>query len=117
MENMEKIGEIVRRLRKKKGMTQSDVADLVGCDYQNIQNIETGKVTRPRYLPRLAEVFGVTVDYLIGCKTSSDRTTHLSVNDDLQVKGYDIYVVSLPKGSKVPKGAIKVDAIWKPQKI
>jgi len=60
------ISERVKKLRKKMEISQSELADQIGdVPYQSIQNLETGKVTRPRYLAKLANVLGCTVDFLL----------------------------------------------------
>jgi len=40
---------------------------LIGSiPHQSIQNLESGKVQRPRYLQKLASVLGTTTDFLTG---------------------------------------------------
>lgn len=54
-------------LRKRKGITQQKLAEVVGTSYQNISKWENG-ITMPdiTVLPVLAEYFGVTTDQLLG---------------------------------------------------
>jgi len=54
-------------LRKKKGITQQALAEIVGTSYQNISKWENG-ITMPDLttLPVLSEIFGVTTDQLLG---------------------------------------------------
>jgi len=60
------IAKRVRQLRKKMEISQTELGDLIGgVPYQSIQNLENGKVTRPRYLSKLADVLGCSTDYLI----------------------------------------------------
>lgn len=59
-----------RRLRKARmdaGLTQQATADSVGTSLRNYQSYEQGK-RRPTYenLAKLADVLGVTTDYLLG---------------------------------------------------
>lgn len=61
-------------------MTQAEVGKLCGVDYQNIQNLENGSVTRPRYISKLAEVFGVTTDFLFNGESALQQID----NDRLQ---------------------------------
>jgi transcriptional regulator with XRE-family HTH domain len=53
-------------LRKKKGLTQADLAAAIGVSTSAVGNWEAG-LRRPRYesLLRLASVLGVTVDDLL----------------------------------------------------
>ena len=59
--------ERIKRLRKQKGATQSDIANLVGVTYQAVGKWERGIAT-PDYeaLVKLAGYFGVSTDYLLG---------------------------------------------------
>lgn len=50
---------IVKDLREKHGLSQSELARRVGVTPQAIQQLEDGKVRNPRYLLPLAEVLGV----------------------------------------------------------
>lgn len=50
---------IVKDLRERHGLSQSELARRVGVTPQAIQQLEDGKVRNPRYLIPLAEVLGV----------------------------------------------------------
>ena len=61
------IGKRVKQLRIAMDITQAELGGLIGnISHQSIQNIESGKVTRPRYLNKLAEVLGSTTGFLLG---------------------------------------------------
>ena len=57
----------LKALRKRKGLSQEDIAPKVGVKYGTYRNWEQG-VRDPgtEALIRLAEFFGVSVDYLLG---------------------------------------------------
>ena len=57
----------IRDLREDRDLRQSDLAKETGIDQRTISNYETGK-TFPDSdaLIRLADFFGVTIDYLVG---------------------------------------------------
>lgn len=59
--------EILKKLRKQKGVTQSDIAKLFDVGYTTISNWETG-FSEPsiEQIKILADYFGVTVNYLLG---------------------------------------------------
>ena len=61
-------------LRKRKGITQQKVANIVGTSYQNISKWENG-ITLPdiTVLPVLADYFGVTTDQLLGLVALQDE--------------------------------------------
>lgn len=78
------LGERVKQLRKQREMTQTQLGEAVGVTYQNIQNLEAGGVNNPRYLTPLAELLGVTVDYLLNGKNE----------DNPSYKGLDAVLLS-----------------------
>lgn len=57
----------IRALREDRDLRQIDVADATGIDQKTLSNYETGK-TLPdaEGLVRLADFFGVSIDYLVG---------------------------------------------------
>ena len=61
------LGERLREQRKKKGVTQSDVAEYLGLKLRAYQYYESNE-HRPEYerLIALADYFAVTTDYLLG---------------------------------------------------
>jgi transcriptional regulator with XRE-family HTH domain len=96
----------VRDLRKQKGYSQSELGKLVGnVPYQSIQNLESGKVTNPRYILELSKILDVSIDYLFHGTTSDDTgivksnkgsllTTDQPVKMDESKK---MYVISINK--------------------
>lgn len=63
----------IAELRKKSGLTQQELGDLLSVSFQTVSKWEND-VTMPdiTFLPPLAEVFGVTVDQLLGLKPLPD---------------------------------------------
>lgn len=61
-----------RRLRKEKGLTQTQLAELVGCSQANVFDIETGR-SKPRLALAfaIAEALGSTVDDLFGAQETA----------------------------------------------
>lgn len=67
MFNMEKVGRNIAELRRKCDMTQMELADKMGISFQAVSNWERGNsMPDISKLPELAEVFGVTIDHLLG---------------------------------------------------
>lgn len=66
------LGERLRNLRIEKHLRQDQVARLVNVEKSSISMYETG-MRQPSYitLVRLADVFNVTTDYLLGRTNSS----------------------------------------------
>jgi|11_taG_2_1085331.scaffolds.fasta_scaffold117906_1 transcriptional regulator with XRE-family HTH domain len=104
----EKLSDRVAQLRKSKGLSQTDLGNLVGVVWQNIQNVELGKVTRPRYIEDLASALDVSVDYLlrgdtsVEAKGSSNPFSLVAVDQPiLPNKDKDLYLVSVEKGEQL----------------
>ena len=61
------LGEMIEELRKDKGLQQKDLADLLNVSRSTISNYESDihcpDIDR---LIKLADIFGVSVDYIIG---------------------------------------------------
>lgn len=62
---MTTLGENVKFLREKKGLTYEAVGAAVGTDGQNIFNMEKRKSKVSRFAPALAKLFGVDLDDLM----------------------------------------------------
>jgi transcriptional regulator with XRE-family HTH domain len=62
------IGERIKTLRLKKGMSQRELARQAEVRHATLVELETGirTETRTDIARRIAKVLGVTVDYLVG---------------------------------------------------
>ena len=70
MFNMENIGLKISKLRKSNNMTQMELADKMDISFQAVSNWERGNsMPDISKLPELAEIFGVSVDEIIGTKS------------------------------------------------
>jgi transcriptional regulator with XRE-family HTH domain len=107
--NNELIGHRVKKLMDDKGLKQQELGDLIGgVSHQSIHNLISGKVRNaPRYVDRLAQVLGVTVDYLQRGDTAqyqpvqqehellaTDRPTDIDLSES-------VWVVSVPIGEEL----------------
>ncbi len=70
MFNIENVGMKISELRKVKNMTQMELADRMNISFQAVSNWERG-ISMPDIskLPELANLFGVTIDVLLGEKS------------------------------------------------
>lgn len=73
--------EILRELREDHDLKQSDIAEKLGITQQYYSKYETGKFELPlRFLLQLAELYGVSTDYLLGrteCREGVDGVNKL----------------------------------------
>ena len=66
METLKKIGEKLKNTRKLKNLTQSDVANELGVQREQISYIETGAREIPlAFLTKMASVYGKNVSYFL----------------------------------------------------
>ncbi|MBR3778162.1 MAG: helix-turn-helix domain-containing protein [Clostridia bacterium] len=88
-------GERLLHLRKQTGLTQQAVADKLNIHRTSYTKYETGVVTPDHQgLVALAELFGVTVDYLVGHDEPSTPSVtdaegermHLTLQEQLLVQ-------------------------------
>ena len=106
-----KRGQILKELRTKKGLKQSDMADFLGITPQAYQRYEYG-TSEPNAdgYSKLADFYGVSTDYLLGREPPPNPLAGMGidltrVDDDAFIKAYR----SLPEFAKI----ILIDAMKK----
>jgi len=86
------IAENIKSLRKAKGLTQEDVAEMLGVSPQSVSKWERGE-TYPdvTLLPSLANLFKTSVDAIIGMDKINDEQAKASVFTEAQklLREYD----------------------------
>ena len=67
---MDKLGERVRKFREhpSRNWNTARLAREVGTTRQSVENLEAGAVGMPKYLAKLAQVMGTTVDDLLSAR-------------------------------------------------
>lgn len=91
----------IKQARERTGMQQKDCADAIGLTLRAWQGYEQG-IREPKYetLCEIADLFGVTTDYLLGRKTDEPETLDKLVGEfnmsALEKEILDNYL-SLPK--------------------
>ncbi len=94
-----KIGENIRALRLRKGLTQEQVAQQLGVTYQAVSKWENGTNTPDiALLPEIAALFGVTIDSLFA-QDAASMLDGLPVEDDdviriVQLRGRQVLKVT-----------------------
>ena len=71
----------IKKYRKRKGLTQDELAQRLYMTPQNISKWECGiSIPDVEKLCALADVFGISVDRLIGCFSKYDKKTMIAVD-------------------------------------
>lgn len=82
--NMESIGERIRRLRKSKGITQTEIQEKTGISSGNVSEIENG-----RYLPsaialmELSRILECSTDYILFGDSHPPKSTSNISNSEI----------------------------------
>ena len=82
----------LKELRKTKGKTQKQMAEFLGLNERTFRQYEAGEVDPPSSkATKLAEYFGVSVDYLLG-RTNYwiDADGHITVKTYNEILNMDI---------------------------
>ena len=88
--------EKLKKLRKEKKITQEQLAQIIGVERSSIGKYETGTQPSTDNMKRIADYFGVTVDYLLGREEIKKAADNI---DSLLVKHPQLF---RPKMRKVP---------------
>ena len=74
MINKSVVSDRLRELRKSKGYTQNELANLLSVSYEGVNNWEREK-TLPKHeiLARLASLYQVSIDYILGQTNTRQR--------------------------------------------
>ncbi len=82
-------GQTLRRLRDKKGLTQSQVGDYCGVSAKSISRYEN-ETAEPDFklILKMATLFGVDCNYLLGYKTKIDKSSHIDHRIELLLKRF-----------------------------
>lgn len=60
------VAEGLRRFRRDFNLTQKNVADAIGIYVQSYQRYESGMAPTITVLIKIADAYGVSIDYLVG---------------------------------------------------
>ena len=64
--SIEIIGKQIASMRKERGIKQEELANFVGVSTQAVSKWENGGVPDIELLPKIADFFSVSVDFLFG---------------------------------------------------
>lgn len=101
-DNIAKIGELISRLRKSKGMTQKDLAERLGVTDKAVSKWERGQSYPDiSLIIPLSDLLGVTANELLSGEVDNDysediETDEKSVNADIEEKSHESDEAPLP---------------------
>ena len=77
------VGKTIATLRKEKGWTQADLAEKIGLTDKAVSKWESDNgLPDTTNFPALAEIFGVSIDYLMtGPKESGNSVNNIPINN------------------------------------
>lgn len=81
----------IRELREAKGMQQKELAIDLHVSQPTISDWESGrKIPSARSTQKLADYFGVSIDYLLGREEAEKKPTSVSESGPLYPPEYDL---------------------------
>ena len=90
--------DILKALRKQRGMTGQEVADGCGMTYKVYQAYESGaRNLGVPALEKLADFYGVTTDYLLGREPAPDPFGNLCLEEESEKKVLEKYMSFPPE--------------------
>ena len=95
----------IRKLRKERGLSITELAEMIGISYQSLQRYEAGKRDPSiQVLIALANFFDVSVDYLIGREEKNKiiKSYRYYIFDDDDYVLRDLGEFSSTQGFSVP---------------
>lgn len=83
-EESEKIGQNIKELRKKKGLTQSDLAEMLGVNKSAVQRYESGVIVNLKIetIRKLCDIFDTYPYKFVYTKKELDMKSHLQLLDN-----------------------------------
>ena len=93
---MENIGKRIRIERMEKGITQNELARMLGMTQDSISLWEKGKrIPDTQYVISLCKVFGVSADYLLGLEDDFGVRVPAPVSTDILTAEEKKYIENL----------------------
>lgn len=84
----EKTAGRIKELRTKKGLSQEQLAKIINIDRTTINKYESGKNKPNRYVGKLADLFGVSADYILGLDDQEGKEKVPPKGAKIPVLGY-----------------------------
>lgn len=96
------LGDRIKNLRKKQGLTQDEIAEMLGIKRSNFSAYETGRTIPPSdKLDQLADILKATTDYLLG-KTDVNLYDWIPSKEEQKTPAEEQEFVEDSKLSEIP---------------
>lgn len=83
------VGEKLVSIRKKKGLTQEEAANIIGISRSALSYYEKGeRAVDVEVLYKLCNLYDISIDYLLGMKSTPDTQYDYKVVDELKHFGF-----------------------------
>lgn len=112
----------IRILRKESGLTQKQAAEQIGVTYRTYQNYEAGaSIPGGAALARIAEIFHISLDLLLGDIPGDAAADVSSSNGELQKLLGEmqalLYGGKLPEADKIYVMEALTDMFWRSKEL
>jgi transcriptional regulator with XRE-family HTH domain len=95
-EIMSQVGDRIRELREERDWSQREFAKRVGINYSVVNRIELGKRSvEDHELAKIADVFGVTTDYLLGRTDNPNPPEDDNIPEELKAPSLGLFFKEL----------------------
>lgn len=84
----EKTARRIKELRTKKGLSQAQLAKILNIDRSTVNKYESGQSRPIRYINKLADLFGVSADYILGLDDQEGKEKVPPKGAKIPVLGY-----------------------------
>lgn len=74
LEELEELGALIAKARKKRGWHQADLAEAAGVSQQTVSNVEQGRVGKIESIRTVAAAVGLEVIIVVEEKKAEDKT-------------------------------------------
>ncbi|XMB86778.1 helix-turn-helix transcriptional regulator [Mycoplasmatota bacterium WC44] len=113
-----KIGAYISKLRKKKDLTQSELAEKLYISHQAVSRWETGQsVPDLSTMVELSKLFDVTIDQLISADNKVKSVNYDSILNGINQEDFDKVVTDIENGENDLKDVLTLSPILKSSQI
>lgn len=103
------LGKRLARARADRGLSQGDLAAMVGMRQTAIGEIEVGRVQRPKKLREIARAVGKTEEYLLGELQRVPKDAEFEPDPEFDPDGGLAFSTEEPYQSELPGAAPEID--------